>query len=718
MIGTIKITKSDFKVGSFKYETTRCKAPNQVQLRTNDADIGAIVGEGDNTYIIQNNFLLYGKTTEELTQIGQRWLHNINYDIFNPYSVVTRGKPWIELGDKITVVGDRDTVSSMILERTLKGIQALTDTYEAKGEERFSEANGIHAEMEQLRGLTNELIKTNAVTESKLTAIENVWDESEIPTDKKVEYACIGDPNTNLPASYNPTPDSLCIDQETGKVYIWNNAGKWVYYMQLGKVKGNLSTTIRQTASSVSITAKEDAQGKSCGIHIQLKDYNGNDLDSGSADADITLTGLVAFEDLATEGRTVINGGNIQTEKLSTLSANIGEIDAGTISFVGAEQIYRPFSLDPNYLYQEVEIELPDGTTQTMYKYGVDAIALCCVIKQPVEVLIKAETGEEYYPTYQQLEKSECIQVGQRYIDNGIYIDNEGFIDPEYGSFVNVYSIDKCPYFVIRKHKWTGQGSSSYITRDNEDIYYISFGTDAYKNGSWEYVYGPEGNYRPGLSIDYAGRLIATEAELAGNITGSVITGSTFRIGDELSPSLEIQESGYLISAAGAEFEGTVTAENFHLGRSKHKYTHRGPEGQVISDYEYKFRVDSEGYVETYGNHYGMNVSHPQKLHYQCLSERGLAVWGVGWEDINGGYRATKLVPMQMLFINGLYCGIGDPGQCGQGMIKAGILARDITSLPGFNLPNEWSGKGTTSPEELLVEYPNYIVSALEEDNI
>ena len=71
------------------------------------------------------------------------------------------------------------------------------------------------------------------------------------------------------------------------------------------------NTKISQTAHSIGLTATGGE--KSVGIVIQLYDENGNIIDTSSDNANIQITGVVTFNDLAQSGSTTINGDNITT---------------------------------------------------------------------------------------------------------------------------------------------------------------------------------------------------------------------------------------------------------------------------------------------------------------------------------------------------------------------------------------------------------------------
>lgn len=103
---------------------------------------GCVIGDNDmyyettnhvNPYIIRDNPLLYDR--KDLKDIAERIASKINGIFYRPAEIVSVGLPYIELGDAITCSRKADLVETIVLERTLKGIQSLTDTYKARGQE-------------------------------------------------------------------------------------------------------------------------------------------------------------------------------------------------------------------------------------------------------------------------------------------------------------------------------------------------------------------------------------------------------------------------------------------------------------------------------------------------------------------------------------------------------------------------------------------------------
>lgn len=155
-----------------KYEDVVTKEITKLQIRQEENDIGEIIGNGDNCYIIEDNFIVYGKTGEELERIGKRIYNQIQGVSFRPFSAECIGNMCFEVGDAVRIPTRYDIVESYILKRTLKGIQALRDTYSSEGKEYYSEKmNSVKRSIIQLKGKTNMLERDAEQTKSTITDV-------------------------------------------------------------------------------------------------------------------------------------------------------------------------------------------------------------------------------------------------------------------------------------------------------------------------------------------------------------------------------------------------------------------------------------------------------------------------------------------------------------------------------------------------------------------
>lgn len=158
---------------SAKYEDYLVRTINKLQIREQKNDIGVIVGTGDNAYVIEDNFLVYGKGTDELTGIANNTLSKIRGIIYRPFAADCKGNPCLEVGDAVRIPTKYELIESYIFKRTLKGIQALRDDLEADGEEyRTNGANGIQKSILKLKGKSNVLERTIEKTQSTITDVE------------------------------------------------------------------------------------------------------------------------------------------------------------------------------------------------------------------------------------------------------------------------------------------------------------------------------------------------------------------------------------------------------------------------------------------------------------------------------------------------------------------------------------------------------------------
>ena len=156
-----------------EYEDFLVKTINKLLIREQKNDIGVIVGTGDNAYVIEDNFLVYGKGTKELKGIAKNILSKIRGIVYRPFTADCKGNPCLEVGDAVRLPTRYELIESYILKRTLKGIQALRDDLEADGEEyRTNGANGIQKSILKLKGKSNVLERTIEKTQSTITDVE------------------------------------------------------------------------------------------------------------------------------------------------------------------------------------------------------------------------------------------------------------------------------------------------------------------------------------------------------------------------------------------------------------------------------------------------------------------------------------------------------------------------------------------------------------------
>lgn len=155
------------------YEDYLVKTIDKLQIRQESNDIGVIVGTGTNAYIIENNFLFYGKSSEELKTIAENIFARIQGLVYRPYEAECIGNPCVQLGSAIRIDSTDTAIEGYVLSRTLKGVQSLKDAYEAKGSElRSQQVNSVHQQIEQLKGESNVLKREIESTKSTIANVK------------------------------------------------------------------------------------------------------------------------------------------------------------------------------------------------------------------------------------------------------------------------------------------------------------------------------------------------------------------------------------------------------------------------------------------------------------------------------------------------------------------------------------------------------------------
>ena len=258
---------------TFDYEDFQSKAITQLEIKTSENNAGSIVGTAGNNYSITGNFLVSDKTGTELEQIANNLLPIMAQVAYTPIkSCTTVGNPCLTLGEPIRFNTTREIVETYLLQRTLTGVQSKRDSISAQGTQTHSaKVNSIRDTIESVERRTGKL-------ERNADHLLSTYEDLEKQTNSKFEQ----------------TADTI-----EAEVINRQNADS------------EMSTKISQTAHSIGLTATGGE--KSVGIVIQLYDENGNIIDTSSDNANIQITGVVTFNDLAQSGSTTINGDNITT---------------------------------------------------------------------------------------------------------------------------------------------------------------------------------------------------------------------------------------------------------------------------------------------------------------------------------------------------------------------------------------------------------------------
>ena len=281
-----------------QYEDYLSQRITKLQIRQEENDIGKTypggeITDSDNVYVVQGNFLVYGKSETELNTIAKNLYPFVSGKEYRPFKAKVVGNPCFEVGDAIRMNTAYQIVESYILKRTLTGVQGLRDELSADGEEYLSEnAGGIESQIQQLKGKSNVLERNINETVSKISDVEQGLQSEIRQTASSITSTVAASQSkydeTGLEISKygygNPVgvsrPESIgeyYLNQENGGLYIGVSDGHqpiWVFVKYLPLISEELSSQIEQTAESITQTvSKSTSKYDTTGYDITLFGY-------------------------------------------------------------------------------------------------------------------------------------------------------------------------------------------------------------------------------------------------------------------------------------------------------------------------------------------------------------------------------------------------------------------------------------------------------------
>lgn len=228
---------------SLKKEDYATLVYDKLNIRMEDGDIGVISGSGDNAYIIEDNFLIYGKGSALLQPVSDKIFNVIKNISYVPFTSTQIGLPYIQVGDYIKYDTLTGSFSSFILTRTQSGTQILKDTIETKGTEKTCETFGVQKEIIKLKGKSNVL--TRSIEETK---------------------QIISDLDTKLTDNYSTTTDmKSAIEQSADSIKLEVNKEtdikleEVVSNIDIGATNLLVGSTIYTDDTKLAITATKNA---------------------------------------------------------------------------------------------------------------------------------------------------------------------------------------------------------------------------------------------------------------------------------------------------------------------------------------------------------------------------------------------------------------------------------------------------------------------------
>ena len=264
---------------------------DRVQVRSAEADIGVVVGDGENTYLVEANPLLLAETDAELRPFAETIYTMVSNLAHVPYSCHMLSDNGVQVGDIITIDGAVSYV--MRMERTPSGV-----TISATGDKRRTvQGSDTNAEIIALRGKTNELTRTVEENALKIADAEgnlSLLSQTVSGFETRIENA---EGEVTL---LSATVDGLSTRVSDAEGNISNlDLTASSLASRITNAEGDIST-LEQTASNISARVGQN--------EVAISNLG------------IQLTGYVTFSNLSTAGQTTINGSNITTGTITAIT--------------------------------------------------------------------------------------------------------------------------------------------------------------------------------------------------------------------------------------------------------------------------------------------------------------------------------------------------------------------------------------------------------------
>lgn len=175
---------------TIRFEEYNVKSIDCVAMREQSTGEPTVVGNPGNAYYIEDNFLLYGKNSTELTTIGENILPLMSGIAYTPLALTKRANPCCEVGDNIgvTLVGGQH-LTTIVMKREISGIQAMFDVLGATGDEESPQIkSNVQTEITQLKtrqsrietsvdGITVDISAIESAQAGMQTDIDNIESE-------------------------------------------------------------------------------------------------------------------------------------------------------------------------------------------------------------------------------------------------------------------------------------------------------------------------------------------------------------------------------------------------------------------------------------------------------------------------------------------------------------------------------------------------------------
>ena len=511
---------------SCEYEDFISQSITKLQIREKEGDVGGIAGEGDNSYIIEDNFLLYGKSTDELNSIAAKTLEVIGKVSYRPFKAEIVGNPCFEVGDAIRLFTKYEIIETYILNRTLSGIQGLRDDFSADGEEYFTEkVNDIQTSITQLKGKTNTLERTIEETRSTITDVESGLQSQITQTAESITQTVEANYETKTDAGKTKKELQSEIKQTADEI-TQNVSATYETIQSASATKAALESQIEQTAESITSTVSATYETKTDARQMK------NDLQTSIEQTASSIVQTVSAMQTKWD-----------TSKYSDKKIYIGYEDVTNVEVTPEQKDYDLFlNSNTGVLYEKYVSGVVEGGGET---YSWKPLTLLSTVEENLSSQIE-QTAESITHT---VAETQSKWDTSKYDESTIYFGyGEPVIElPPVGTYTNYLDVSTGKIYMAVAVE--GVGKKWFEVEQLEKI---------------ETILSSEIEQLAGqivLSVNAQGKIVSVE------LSADPESGSAFSVGAD-NIDLSAEEVISLMAGGNLDLSGkniTITSDNFSV---------------------------------------------------------------------------------------------------------------------------------------------------------
>lgn len=318
------------------YEDYMVKGISGLTIRQEEGDVGASVGNGDNVYAIEGNFLVYGKSASDLLNIANSLLPYISGRTYRPASLDCNCMPWLEVGDALIIPTKNDVVETFLMKRTISGCQNMRDKIESTGSQKREEQFTIQRQITQLEGKSAVIVKSVEEVSVRVTDLKN-YTESQFQVtaeqiSAEVTRATAAEEELSGRITVNADAITLEVQQrKDGETQLSSQITQTATQIrsEVKNTTDNLQSQITQQAGQINLKVSKGDVSSQISVETDGVSIKGNRFSWQSTYSSMTADGKLS----ATSGNFT---GDVTANKFKTTDGKI-VLENGKLTITGAE---------------------------------------------------------------------------------------------------------------------------------------------------------------------------------------------------------------------------------------------------------------------------------------------------------------------------------------------------------------------------------------------